>query len=68
MIVPPRLANGKPSTRPLKSVLVYFEDSAASGLNNSSTSNGGTTRGAKKATMVCLIYSSCRLVLMDAYT
>ncbi|KAG6380462.1 hypothetical protein JVT61DRAFT_8607 [Boletus reticuloceps] len=29
MLVPQRLANGKPSTRPLKNILVYFEDGSS---------------------------------------
>lgn len=37
LIVPPRLANGKPSNRPLKNVLIYFEDADVEdpALNNS---------------------------------
>lgn len=53
MIIPPRLANGKPSTHALKSVLVYFENAAtqeADALNE--------THGNKKATA-----SRCILIL-----
>ncbi|KAI6040191.1 hypothetical protein EDC04DRAFT_2894411 [Pisolithus marmoratus] len=52
LIVPPRLANGKPSTHPPKNVLVYFEDVGSGNdgnANNSSNSNkAGTGRQAKQ--------------------
>ena len=46
LIVPPRLANGKPSTRAPKPVLVYFEDSSS---ESKETTNSGNSR------KVCII-------------
>ena len=48
IIVPPRLANGKVSTRTPKPVLVYFEDAS------SETKETSTSSGSKK-----VIYSLC---------
>ncbi len=48
LIVPPRLANGKASSRILKAVLVYFED-ASSEVKEISTSSGNS----KKVLVFC---------------
>ncbi|KAF8137587.1 hypothetical protein EV363DRAFT_1446409 [Boletus edulis] len=54
MLVPQRLANGKPSTRPLKNVLVYFEDGgsddeSADPPNARSSKSGKANRTGTKA-------------------
>ena len=43
LIVPPRLANGKVSTRTPKAVLVYFED-ASSEVKETLTSSGNSKK------------------------
>jgi len=52
MIVPPRLANGKPSTRAPKNVVVYFEDAATTNVSNE-------THGNKKAMASGYLYTLC---------
>lgn len=54
LILPQRLANGKLSTRPHKSVVVLFEDG-----------NAGENTGAGNAKAVCINVSTCFLSLIS---
>ncbi|KIK10991.1 hypothetical protein PISMIDRAFT_77775, partial [Pisolithus microcarpus 441] len=49
LIVPQRLASGKLSTRPLKAVLVFFEDVSTADAKNSSTAGNGNKAAARSS-------------------
>ena len=58
LLVPPCLANGKPSTRIPKPTIVYF-DACGTGI----TPDEETICGNKKALVSCYLYSLCGLII-----
>lgn len=56
LVVPQRLTNGKPSTRPIKKVTVYFEAVGVDGQGNGNAGSSGDGRAA-----VCSIVIQVRI-------
>ncbi|KAF8838295.1 hypothetical protein BDN67DRAFT_1013216 [Paxillus ammoniavirescens] len=63
LIVPPRLSNGKPSTRPLKKVLVHFEDASAEdqATGSSNSKAGASSRTAAQGKQKAPVQASGQL-------